>query len=139
MAEIRTFVIREQDGSTITPWKDIKDLRGFEWIRGEPALAVAPGKEKPIIEAQCIDYQTVPIVIMGEQTKVSINGAEPKDEYEVAVFQSMADGKVFDVSKRLADKRKVKMYDIVNLHMLGCCTIMSISKKKVKVEKKKKK
>lgn len=130
-AEIKTYVLREEDGTVITPWHDIKDLRGFEWIR-DALDAVAP-KTKDIIEATYVDVQTVPIVIMGEVTKVTINGKE-MDTYEVAVFQSDLDGKAFDVAKRCADKRKVKKGDKVSLHMLGCCNIMDL--KKVRSKKK---
>jgi hypothetical protein len=136
-SEIKTVVIRQQDGEVITPWADIKDLRGFEWIRDAPDVVVPETRE--ILEATYVDVQKVPIIIMGEKTKVSINGGPPQDEYEVAVFQSDIDGKVYDVSKRCADKRKVKLYDKVTLHLLGCCNIMNIKKVRVKKKGKNKK
>jgi hypothetical protein len=125
MAEIRTFVVREEDGEIIEPWKDIKDLRGFEWIRDAPSVVSVETRD--ILEATYVNTRIVPIIIMGKKTKEIINGKEV-DEYEVAVFQSDKDGKVYDISKRCADKRRVKKYDKVILHLLGCCNIMNIKK-----------
>jgi hypothetical protein len=131
-AEIRTFVLREEDGEIIIPWEDIKDLRGFEWIRD--AMAAVVPETRDILIATYVDIQTVPIMINGEKTKVSINGAKPTDEYQVAVFQSDKDGKVYDVAKRLVDKRRVKKDDKVILHLLGCCNIMNVKKIRGEVE-----
>lgn len=130
MAEIITFVIREakkgKDGKIvgseiIQPWKNVKDLRGYEWIRDAPSITRVELRE--MISATYVAIQdNIPVFLPGYEA--------PYAHYSVSVFQDDRDGKIYDVAKRLVDSKKVKVGDSVSLHLLGCCNIMNVVKKK---------
>lgn len=116
---LKNVIIVDDEGKTVEPWGDVKDVEFWEWMRDEPRFAEVI-EFRPLIDAKYIDIQIVPKVISGVQ----------EGTYEVAVFQSNSDGKVFDVAKRLADKRRVNKGDNVTLSVLGCCNIWNIQKVK---------
>lgn len=111
-----TVTMREQDGTIIQPWSDVKDLQGWEWIRN-PLEVVSP-ENRRVVEATYVAVVTVPKMILGEQ----------KGVYNAAFFQTDQNGDLYDIAKRLADKRKVRLFDKVKLHILGCCNIEDVEK-----------
>ena len=113
-----TVTIREQDGTIIQPWSDVKDLKGWEWIRSAPEEVLSPDKDRRVVEATYVAVVEVPIMILGEQ----------KGVFDTAFFQTEQNGDLYDVAKRLADRRKVRLFDRVKLHILGCCNIQDIEK-----------
>lgn len=123
MLEIRTFVLRTETGETIEPWKGVKDLHGWEWLREAPDAVLA--KDREVLQATYVDIRKdIPVYIPSQH--------EPIAHYDIAVFQDDSDGRIYDIAKRLADRKKVKKYDKVTLYMLGCCTIINIKKSKNK-------
>jgi len=119
VARIRSFVIEHND-DVIEPWKGVKDLHGYEWIKDGDLSVVVEVRDTIQAYYSHVDVHR-PIYVSGER--------QPIDYIDFAVFQSIDDGKTYDISRRLADKSKVKKGDYVMLKILGCCSIMSVNKR----------
>ena len=125
MTEIRSFVIREKDGKLFTPWEDVDDLHGDEWIREGGSIIETQGEPRIIQSASYARVdENVPVYLAHDSLK-------PYRVRNMAVFYDNVDGtREYQVSERLAKLRKVKVGDTVKLEIRGCCSISNIFKLK---------
>lgn len=123
--EFRSFVLRQQDGTIIEPWKNVKDLHGYEWLMNSDSALLG--------ETRTIESATYTTIEKGRE--VIIPSAKPQPEtvkVDFAVFYSNIDSSRYEIAERLVPRSiKLRDEDVV-LEILGCCNIISIKSGKDK-------
>jgi hypothetical protein len=114
--ELGTFILREKNGTIIQPWKEVKDIHGYEWLT-DPESAVL-GQTRIIESATYTDIEKDTPVRLPDKTVY----------VDFAIFYDDADAKKYKVAERLLP-RSLKFRDAARLSILGCCNIMTIVKR----------
>lgn len=104
-----------QGKKEIEPWKG-KDANVMEWMRNSSAMLGDLREEL----ATFWKIEKDSPVYYEDSMKADY-------KMDMAYFTSEKDGRSFDVAARLLDKR-IKVGDRVKLEILGCCSIIDVSR-----------
>jgi hypothetical protein len=128
MMEIVTFIMRnavkDKDGKVIGeriihPWKSVRNLRGYEWLK-EPEWAVLGEVREIPLATYIATREKEPVFLAGFEA--------PYTHQNIVIFQDDNNGRTYEIAERLAKTKKLKLGDKVRLEVLGCCSIMDIKK-----------